>query len=171
MRLLHTETLRIVALVCKDLDFEKATVSRKQVISHAWSECLKYLATRQNHPKTWLTDGKLGVYLRVVKTYGDIIGCQLNEQHLQKYEDVWNGYTDARNLQSALNIIDINKGGRYDFKFDDNYLFSDCTTMYFKGLNIFQYVYGDDWRRLVPIQSLDEIYRVVGKAIEKRKIK
>lgn len=169
MRLLHPETLRIIATICKDEDFKNSTVSRKQALSHVWSESLKFLATRQSHPKEWLNDQQLGVYLRVVKTYGDIVGCNLDEELLRKYDDVAYGYfTHAYNMKRASDTIHVNANS---FKFDDNYLFSDCTTMYFKGLNIFQYVYGDDWKRLVPIQNLDEIYRVVGKTIEKRKSK
>jgi hypothetical protein len=35
MRLLHPETLRVIALDCNDDDFKYSTVSRKQIISHA----------------------------------------------------------------------------------------------------------------------------------------
>lgn len=169
MRLLHVETLRIISIVCTDEDFKNATVSRKQVVSHAWSEVLKYLATRQTHPKMWLNDVQLGAYLRVVKTYGDIVECNLDEEMLRKYNDVSYGYFNlATNMKQASEIISQNS---MSFKFDDNYLLSDCVSLYIKGINIFKYVYGDDWRRICPIESLDEIYRVVGKTIEKRKEK
>lgn len=75
MRLLHPSTLYTVAIECKDSDFKSATVSRKQVIAHAWSEGLKYLATKQTHPKMWLDPYELGGYLAAVKMYGDKIGC------------------------------------------------------------------------------------------------
>jgi hypothetical protein len=165
MRLLHPETIRIVATVCKDEDFSSATVSRKSVIAHAWSETLKYLATKQQHPKMWLTDSQLGAYLRVVKTYGDMVGCKLNQELLPKYEYVSYGYYNyAPKLKDASDIINANAKS---FKFDSTYLFSDCVSLYFKGLNIFPYIYGDDWRRVVPVESLKEIHRQVSKTIEK----
>jgi hypothetical protein len=117
----------------------------------------------------WLNDIQLGVYARVVKTYGNIVDCNLDEELLNKYNDVAHGYFNlATTLKVASEIIECNN---QSFKFDDNYLFSDCTSLYFKGINIFQYVYGDDWRRLLPIENLDEIRRVVGKTIEKRRDK
>ena len=102
MRTLHPESLRIIARVCEELDFEKATVSRKQIISHAWSEILKYLATRQSHPKMWINDEELGVYTRIVKTYGDIVGCNLDEGLLKKYDNVACGYFISAKLFSLL---------------------------------------------------------------------
>jgi hypothetical protein len=160
MRLLHPDTIRTVAMVCKDEDFKNATVSRRSVISHAWSEVLKYMATKQNHPKMFLrSDYEIGPYMGYVKKYGDKIGCNLNAEHLAKYDDVYYGF---------VNITESNEL-HLKSRFDNEYLFSDCTSLYFKGLNIFPYVYGNDWRRLVPIESIDEIYRVVGKTIEKRK--
>lgn len=175
MRLLHVETLRIISLVCTDDDFKNATVSRKQVISHAYTEVLKYLATRQIHQKMWLSDFKLGIYLRTVRYFADMIGCNFNEELIEKYREVQTAYniasrsfSDEYTLEESLEYIHNLKEW---MSLDDNYLFSDCTSLYFKGINIFKYVYGDDWRRLVPIENLDEIYRVVGKTIEKRKEK
>lgn len=51
--------------------------------------------------------------------------------------------------------------------FDDNYLFSDAVSLYLKGVNIFPDIFGDQWRKYAPIISLKEIYRVVGKTLEK----
>lgn len=164
MRLLHPETLRIVSLVCIDEDFDKATVSRKTVISNSWTETLKFLRTRQKHPKMFLgTDFNYGVYLRISKTYGNIVGCDLKEIHLEKYSNVLNGYNTHNNLKKACEYFSL------DTYFDNNYLFSDCVSLYLKGLNIFPYVYGNDARRLIPIESLDEIVRVTTKAINRRK--
>lgn len=163
MRLLHPETIRIIALICKDEDFDKSTLTRRTIISHAWSEVLKYLATRQSHPKMWLNDVQLGAYMRVVKTYGDIVGCNLDEELIRKHDDVAYGYfVCAHNMKQASDTIRANENS---FKFDDNYLFSDCMSLYFKGLNIFKYVYGDDWRRLVPVESLGEISRQVNRTL------
>lgn len=167
MRLLHPETLRIVATQCTDEDFKRATVTRKTVTSHAWSEVLKFLATRQIHPKMWLSDDELGIYMQIAKYHGDVIGCVLDEKLLNKYSKVIDMYLSSNYERALLTIQEYEE----DFKFDDNYLFSDCMSLYFKGLNIFKYVYGDDWRRIVPVESLDEIQRQVTKTIEKRKLK
>ena len=77
MRLLHPQTLVTIA-TSNELDFTKSTASRKQAISHAWSEILKYLATRQTHPKMFLDDIKLGNYAKLVYLYGIQIGCNFN---------------------------------------------------------------------------------------------
>ena len=59
MRLLHLQTLVTIA-TSNELDFTKSTVSRKQAISHSWSEILKYLETKQPHPKMFLDEIKYG---------------------------------------------------------------------------------------------------------------
>lgn len=173
MRLLHPETLRIVALQCTDEDFKKATVTRKTVVSHAWCEVLKYLATRQTHPKMWLSDFKLGSYMRVVKYFSDRVGCEFKEELLVKHNNVYPAYIISKFSEddTTEDILEYIYGEIKYLNFDDNYLFSDCMSLYFKGLNIFKYVYGDDWRRIVPVESLDEIQRQVTKTIEKRKLK
>jgi hypothetical protein len=159
MRLLSPKVLLTVANIAKDEDFSKATVSRKQVVSHAWSECLKYLATRQPHPKMFLDDEMLGVYMRYIYTVNTNVGCNLNSNLIDdRYPIVRMGFDDP-DYELLFKM------------FDELYLFSDCVSLYFKGLNILPYIYGDDWRRLVPIENLKEVPRVVGKTIGKGDVK
>lgn len=96
-----------------------------------------------------------GFYMALVKEYGDVIGCNLNEQHLTKYDDVWYGYVSA----------DFDKMDR--FFFDNDYMISDFVSLYLKGLNLYPYWYGDSWRKYVLIESLDEIFRVASKTVNK----
>ena len=159
MRLLHPNTLFTVAKEMKDEEFNKATVSRKQVVSHAWSEVLKYLATRQTHPKMFLDDTTLGIYMRLVHHYGTSIGCNLNESHLTKYDEVWISYLEYDDVDLAYDDL--------MFEFDNDYAFSDAASLYLKGLNIFPYMYYGEWRKYVPIESLKEIHRVVTKTLDK----
>ena len=160
MRLLSPLTLEIVSNM-NDAEFKNATISRKTVISHAWSECLKFLATKQIHPKMYLDGEELGQYMAVVKYYGDVVGCNLNAGHLMKYDEVYYGFAYASSDIERY-ILQVSKQ-----HFDDIYLFSDAISLYFKGLNIMPHIYGDDWRRYVPIENLKEIHRVVGRAIGK----
>jgi len=156
MRLLHPETLRIIAE--ENVDFSNATSSRKQVISHAWSEVLKFKATEQTHPKMFIhNDYNLGVYMSVVKIYGDIAGCNFNEELLKKYSNLYIGYTS------------FNDRGLLEY-FDVNYLFSDAVSLYFKGINILPFIFGDKWRKYVPVESLTEIHRQVTKTLGKEVI-
>lgn len=79
----------------------------------------------------------------------------MNRELLYKYPVVAEGYEKG-----------WHQSEQYE-KFDENYLFSDCMSLYLKGLNIFKYIYGDDWRRIVPIESLKEIQRVINKTLSK----
>jgi hypothetical protein len=160
MRLMHTETINIVAKLMKDEEFTNSTVSRKQFLSHCWSEVLKYLATRQEHPKMWLSDFELGLYMKQIMLFNQFVECNLNEQHLIKYDEVWYGYLRPYTEDNIKKVLSDS--------FDSNYLFSDAVSLYFKGLNIFPYIFGDDWRKYVPIENLSEIHRVVGKAMDKK---
>lgn len=161
MRLLHPRTLEIISQEMTSVEFLNATVSRKQVVSHAWSECLKYLATRQKHPKMFLDDFTLGCYMYAVRYHGMMIGCNLNGKLIEKYPVVLNGYNHV--LKDGYYIEDLL------MDFDDNYLFSDAVSLYLKGVNIFPYIFGDEWRKYVPIENLKEIHRVVGKTLDKKK--
>jgi hypothetical protein len=159
MRLLHPETLRIVSMVCKDEDFEKATSSRKQIISHAWSEMLKFKATKQSHPKMFIHDEyEQGLYMKIVYTFGKVVGCNLDPSHLEKYQTMNDAFTNGTDDWESVNK-----------HFDSNYLFSDAVSLYFKGVNIFKYVFGDEWRKFVPVESLEEIHRQVSKSLNKEK--
>ena len=161
MRLLHPQSLFVLA-TSQELQFEKSTVSRKQAISHAFCEVLKYLATRQTHPKMWLTDEQLGVYVKLVYLYGVQIGCNFNSDNLEKYPIVYDNFMNTKSISSA------NK--QLAEEFDELYLMSDCVSFHMKGLNLGEVVFGKDkWRRIVPIEGLQEIVRVTQKAIDKSK--
>jgi len=166
MRLLDPRTIRVVSREMKDEDFDTSTVSRKQVVSHAWSEIMKYLATKQTHPKMFLGDVELGVYARVVYTYGISIGCNLNETLLIKYDDVWFGYVMFSDLPSCEKFLALHFE---EYEGGADYLISDIVSLYLKGLNLYPYVYKENWRKYVPIESLKEIQRVVTKTIDKNK--
>lgn len=47
--------------------------------------------------------------------------------------------------------------------FDDSYLFSDACSLYFKGINIFPDIFGDQWRKYVPVENYKEILRQINK--------
>lgn len=161
MRLLHPQTLFTIA-TSQELDFNKSTVSRKQAISHAWSEVLKYLATQQSHPKMFLDTYRLGVYTKLVYLYGVQIGCNFNSEYLEKYENLYIVFNDTTNIKVANSILTDD--------FDDLYLMSDCVSFHMKGLNLGEIIFGRDrWNRIVPINGLAEIVRVTQKAIDKNK--
>lgn len=176
MRLLHTKTLQIVALDMKDEEFVNATSSRKQIISHCHSEILKYLATRgeKAHPKMFINnDRRLGQYVRIVKQYADIVGNTMNLEHYKKYPEVYNGifsfHEDGVSGARTIHGTEFWFNDKYSLSpFDSHYLFSDAVSLYFKGVNIFPYIYGTQWRKYVPIENLKEIYRVVGKTLDKK---
>jgi hypothetical protein len=160
MRQLHPKTLEIISSLDDDA-FKNATVTKKTVISHAWSEMLKFLATEQSHPKVFMNGEVLGVYMYVVKCYGDKAGCNLNACHLIKHDDVYFGFAEASSIGLSSSAWAISN------QFDDIYLFSDAISLYFKGLNILPYIYGDAWRKYAPIENLKEINRVVSKTLQK----
>ena len=161
MRLLHPKVLFTIA-TSQELQFEKSTVSRKQAISHAYCEVLKYLATRQTHPKMWLTDEQLGVYVKLVYLYGLQICCNFNSDNLEKYPIVYDNFISTKSISEANNILSE--------EFDELYLMSDCVSFHMKGLNLGEVVFGKDkWNRIVPINGLHEIVRVAQKAIDKNK--
>ena len=151
MRLLHPRTLQIIATETTGLDFLDATVSKKQVLSHSWSEVLKFLATRQNHPKMFIDDESLGCYMKYIYTLNaEYVHCNLDSSHIDKYPIVKMGFDNPFSI---------------DEHFDDSYLFSDAVSLYFKGVNIFPYIFGDQWRKYCPVISLKEINRQIKKTI------
>ncbi len=149
MRLLHPKTLTIIAQADDSL-FKNATVSKKQIISHAWSEVLKYLAQDKKHPKMFLKSEApyykyLHLILSINKKYN--IGCNLDNSKINyQHIGIWDDHI----------ISD---------RFDDTYLFSDAISLYFKGVNILPKIYGDNWRKYVPIENLEEVFRIVGKTL------
>ena len=56
-------------------------------------------------------------------------------------------------------------------QFGDLYVFSDLTSLYFKGVNLFPAIFGDQWRKYVPVESREEIRRQLDKTINKKKVK
>ena len=156
MRLLHPTTLETISSN-KEVDFRKATSSKKQVISHAWSEVIKFKVTNQKHPKMFIyNDYGLGVYMQMVKQYGDMTGCKFNSDLLKKYPNLYEGFLSKDGFDMLDNW------------FDDLYLFSDCISLYYKGINILPFIYGDDWRKLIPVESLKEISRQINKTLDKQ---
>lgn len=150
MRLLHPRTLEIIAKADNKI-FKNATVSKKQIISHAWSEVLKYLAQDKSHPKMFFNnEDEYHIYLHYIYALNKIknVGCNLD---FEKINTKYIGVYDNTHI--------INKF------FNNEYLFSDAVSLYFKGVNIFPKIYGDEWRRYVPIENLEEIFRVVGKTL------
>jgi hypothetical protein len=146
MRLLHPRTLEII--VSRD-DIPKAHISR------VWSELFKWLASGQSHPKMFIDDRvHLGGYMRYVYDCGCAKGCNLDNLKMHKF---------GKKAVDAF-MLSISAFNKY---FDDNYLFSDAVSLYFKGVNIFPDIFGDEWRRYVPIQNLKEILRVVQNTLEK----
>lgn len=159
MRLLSPETLKIITTVCKDSDFQNATVSRKQVLSHAYVEVLKFKATNLKHPKMWIKDDRdLGVYLRLVYDYGCSIGCNFNVENLIKYDELYIGFSYGQDCLDKL-----------VGHFDRDYLFSDAMSLYLKGVNIFPYIFGEDANKYIPIINLKEVKRIVDKTLSKVK--
>lgn len=157
MRLLHPETLAILAE--GDVDFSKATSSQKQTISHAWSEVIKFKATNQKHPKMFIdNDYFLGVYMNVVKLYGDLLGCKFNPELLEKYPQLH---------EKLMNSTSEDVRALTEKYFDDNYLFSDTVSLYFKGVNIFPNIFGHQWRKYIPVESYDEILRQINKTTKR----
>ena len=148
MRLLHPRTLEIAA--------ERDDIP-KTVISHVWAEIYKWHASGQKHPKVFITDiYDIGCYMRHVYKCGIKKRCNLDKNKIKNLGDrASRGFT--------------NKSKFYEVYFDDNYLFSDATSLYLKGINIFPDIFGDQWKKYAPIISLKEIQRVVGKTIERKK--
>lgn len=151
MRQLHYKTMQIVAYR-DDLP--------KTILSHAWGEVFKFLASKQNHPKVFVIDMKeLGKYLGVVYIFGKKKDCKLDKSLVDKLPaDLIKGFNLAIKWQSDPFIEYM-----LEPHFDDNYLFSDAVSLYFKGHNIFPDIFGDQWRKYVPVESYDEITRQLSK--------
>ena len=151
MRLLHPTTLDIAARR-KDIP--------KTVISHCWSECFKWLATKQTHPKMFINHlFTFGQYMRLVYNRGIEKGCKFDRSKIDKFgEEVYHGF----------NFLE-NPSFKNDPLFDSDYLFSDAVSLYLKDINIFPDIFGDKWRKYVPMENLEYAYAVIKKTLEKRK--
>ena len=153
MRLLHPRTIKIIAN--EDVDFSKSTSSKKLALSHAWSEIIKFKSQTKSHPKVFIdNDFDLGCYMAFIYQENKNVGCKFDDSKLEKFEELFMGYVSCA-------ISRINK------YFDDTYLFSDCVSLYFKGVNIFPFVFGKDWRKYCPVISLEEINRQINKTLKK----
>lgn len=118
----------------------------------------------------------LGLYLGHLYYYAKSAGCKLNIKSVDKIKPRW-----ARGIREGMsNIIkflnnfpDIalrfftlqDKFTNIKPLFDSNYLFSDAVSLYFKGINIFPDIFGDEWHKYVPVESLKEIQRQVTKTL------
>jgi hypothetical protein len=152
MRLLHPKTLRIAA--------EHEDIP-KTVIAHAWSEVFKFKAQNKTHPKMFIYDDfSLGHYLALVYKYGKHKGCKLDINNLYSKDwfrlEIKNGFEQFEVFETVLVLREY---------FNDNYLFSDACSLYFKGINIFPDIFGEDWRKYVPVESHKEIIRQCEKTI------
>jgi hypothetical protein len=166
MRLLHPRTLEICAM--RD-DIPKT------VLSHAWSEVFKYIASGKKHPKMFLNSKTLlFYYLGFVYKFGTDKGCNFDKNKVPKsYKSDFNrGRRDVCDYSCCrfLNGLEI------DFAFDDDYLFSDACSLYYKGINIFPDIFGDDWRKYVPVESRVEIIRQLlkvesGQSVKTKEVK
>lgn len=145
MRLLHPETLKILS---------RRDNIPKTHLAHCWAELFKWKASGQKHPKMFLTnDVQVGSYMRLVYDYGILRGCDLDRNKAIKI-----------NLTIGVAFIRPRHESYLDL-FDDNYLFSDAVSLYLKGVNIFPDIFGDKWRKYVPIESHKEMLRVLGKYV------
>jgi hypothetical protein len=147
MRLLHPRTLEILA---SHPEFPKTH------IAHCWSEIFKCKGSGKSHPKMFLYDDLiLGAYLRFVYDNGIKAGCNLD-------------ITKVKSLGRLVERGFTSDNYSFDGFFDSNYLFSDACSLYYKGINIFPDIFGDEWRKYVPVESLTEIKRQVDKTLNKK---
>lgn len=159
MRLLHPRTLEIAA--SRD-DIPKT------VLSHAYAEVFKFKSGNRSHPKMWIKDDyKLGQYLSLVYWCGIKKGCEFDMEKVRNLsKEIYAGFC----WKKTNRIIDDYVAKMYvidDCDFDDNYLFSDACSLYYKGINIFPDIYGSNWRKYVPVESHKEILRQLTKTLNK----
>jgi hypothetical protein len=152
MRQYHPTTLRILS--------ERRDIPKRFSCS-VWSEVFKWKASGQKHPKCIIDNNyALGLYLRLVYKLATNKQCSLDRDKIkflsQETQDGFNTITSADALKNILSEY-----------FDSNYLFSDACSLYFKGINIFPDIFGDEWRKYCPVISLKEIKRQVDKTLSK----
>ena len=123
MRLLHPTTLKIVSMR-NDIP--------KTVISHVWSEIFKWKASGKKHPKMFIDDDEfLGQYMAFICCF-DV--CNLDESKIKKLgRNVMRGFKEYMMQNPYSEPFEY----LYLKYFDDNYLFSDACSLYYKGINIF----------------------------------
>lgn len=153
MRLLHPRTIQILAEHADELP------RARQSLAHCWAEIFKWKSSGKKHPKQFIDDDRyLGSYLGYLYEESRNV-CKLDAGKIP-------------NLGVVIAKEFILK--RWDFKlyfttdpFCDPYLFSDACSLYFKGCNVFPYIFGYEWKKFVPVESLEEILRQVTKTLKK----
>jgi hypothetical protein len=151
MRLLHPRTLEIAS--------SRPDIP-KTVISHVWSEIFKWKASGQKHPKCFIdNDYHLGQYMSYIMELSIVKDCNLDGTKITSLgEEVSNGYRGVYDDEYPDSFHDY---------FNNNYLFSDACSLYYKGINIFPDIFGDEWRKYVPVESHKEIHRQLTKTLNK----
>lgn len=148
MRIYHPKTLQILASR-KDIP--------KRYSCSVWSECFKWKASGKPHPKQFIDDDEaLGSYLALVFKLATLKGCDLDDNKIRKLgSSVLCGW----NADFAY--------GREEYwrYFDDNYLFSDACSLYFKGINIFEDLFPESPAKYIPVISHKEIIRQCNKTL------
>lgn len=158
MRLLHPRTLEIAA---NRYDIPKT------VISHVWSEIFKWKANGKPHPKMFIeSDFDLGVYMFWVYSCSITKNCNLDSSKIKKLSAAIQSGWEASRLCKFV-YITRNANEFINLKKNKDYLFSDACSLYYKGINIFPDIFGDEWRKYVPVESHKEILRQVTKTINK----
>lgn len=156
MRLLHPKTILIVS---------SSDHFPKTILSHAWAEVFKWIASGKDHPKMFFERDHhqlIAYYLNFVFRRANQRGCSFHEEVIYKHQNLIPHWQHANKM--TIDELQIYLT-RY---FHPDYVFSDACSLYYKGVNIFQNLYGQDWRRLVPVESHEEIIRQCNKTIINR---
>ena len=110
-------------------------------------------------------DYDLGIYLSVVYEFATKKGCKFNLDKIKNLnKNIRDGFYDHF---YATPSVKTRKERRLNKYFDDNYLFSDATSLYFKGINIFPYLFPKDHRKYIPVENHKEIVRQCNKTLNK----
>jgi hypothetical protein len=163
MRLYHPKTLEI---------FSQRQDIPKRYITSVWSEIFKWKASKKEHPKMFIdNDYDLGSYMAIIRYYGYQRGCKLDTKKVERIsDDVEGGFSQYSHIHCSLprdkkrDLEEVTFGIEQKY-FDDNYLFSDACSLYYKGINIFPNLFGDEWRKYCPVISHKEIKRQVNKTL------
>jgi len=131
MRLLHPKTIEILA---NHPEFPKTH------LSHVWSEVFKYLTSGKKHPKMFIDNPEdIGRYMKYLYTFASKVACKFDTKKIFKLDkEIVDAFT------TVDTFYDWHKESFNNY-FDDNYLFSDAVSLYFKGTNIFPDIFGDEW--------------------------
>lgn len=152
MRLLHPTTIKILS---------SHPELPKTHLAHAWAEVFKWKASGQKHPKMFIDcEEDLGNYLAYIYEMVDGKGYNLDSNKINKL---------SNNIKRGWDLYFLwNKKRMFKPYFDSNYLFSDACSLYFKGVNIFKDIFGDQWTKYCPVINLKEINRQISKTLNKK---